>query len=90
MQNLPILSTSQVLPRLVQASLQDSLTDTPVVLLQGPRQCGKTTLARSVAEPAGFGYLSFDDDNLVRAARADPLGRLFALPMQALTCGSSY
>lgn len=80
MQNLPILSTSQVLPRLVQASLQDSLTDTPVVLLQGPRQCGKTTLARSVAEPAGFGYLSFDDDNLVRAARADPLGFVTDLP----------
>lgn len=80
MQNLPILSTSQVLPRLVQVSLQDSLTDTPVVLLQGPRQCGKTTLARSVAEPAGFGYLSFDDDNLVRAARADPLGFVTDLP----------
>lgn len=80
MQNLPILSASQVLPRLVQASLQDSLADTPVVLLQGPRQCGKTTLARSVAEPAGFGYLSFDDDNLVRAARADPLGFVTDLP----------
>lgn len=63
-----------MLPRLAQLSLQASLADTPVVLLQGPRQCGKTTLARTVAEPADFGYLSFDDDNLVRAARADPLG----------------
>ncbi|MBK6998739.1 MAG: hypothetical protein IPH35_01755 [Rhodoferax sp.] len=53
MQNLPILSTSQVLPRLVQTSLQDSLTDTPVVLLQGPRQCGKTTLARCAGRPTG-------------------------------------
>ena len=80
MQNLPVLPITQVLPRLAQASLQASLTDTPVVLLQGPRQCGKTTLARSVAEPAGFGYLSFDDDNLVRAARADPLGFVTDLP----------
>jgi predicted AAA+ superfamily ATPase len=80
MDNLPALPTTQVLPRLVEAALQASLADTPVVLLQGPRQCGKTTLARCVAEPAGFGYLSFDDDNLVRAARADPLGFVTDLP----------
>lgn len=80
MLNLPLLQATPALPRLVQASLQASLADTPVVLLQGPRQCGKTTLARSVAEPAGFGYLSFDDDNLVRAARADPLGFITDLP----------
>ena len=80
MHNLPALPTTQVLPRLVEVALQASLADTPVVLLQGPRQCGKTTLARSVAEPAGFGYLSFDDDNLVRAARADPLGFVTDLP----------
>ena len=69
-----------MVPRLAQAGLQASLADTPVVLLQGPRQCGKTTLARCVAEPAGYGYLSFDDDNLVRAARADPLGFVTDLP----------
>lgn len=80
MLNQPLLSTSAVLPRLAQAALQASLNDTPVVLLQGPRQCGKTTLARSVAEPTGYGYLSFDDDNLVRAARADPLGFITDLP----------
>lgn len=69
-----------MVPRLAQAGLQASLADTPVVLLQGPRQCGKTTLVRCVAEPAGYGYLSFDDDNLVRAARADPLGFVTDLP----------
>ncbi len=65
---------------MAQASLQASLADTPVVLIQGPRQCGKTTLARTVAEPAGYGYVSFDDDNLVRAAQADPLGFVSDLP----------
>ncbi|MFZ4478326.1 MAG: ATP-binding protein [Rhodoferax sp.] len=65
---------------MVQANLQASLADTPVVLIQGPRQCGKTTLARAVAEPRGYGYLSFDDDNLVRAARADPSGFVADLP----------
>lgn len=68
------------LDRLVRANLEASLADTPVVLVQGPRQCGKTTLARAVAEPAGYGYLSFDDQNLVRAARADPLGFVTDLP----------
>lgn len=80
MQNSPLSTTSALLPRLAYASLQASLADTPVVLLQGPRQCGKTTLARVVAEPAGLGYLSFDDDNLARAARADPLGFVTDLP----------
>ena len=75
----PILPNS-VYARLVQDRLLESLADTPVVLLQGPRQCGKTTLARSIGEPAGFGYLSFDDDNMVRAAHADPLGFVTGLP----------
>ena len=71
---------NSVYARLVQDRLLESLADTPVVLLQGPRQCGKTTLARSIGEPAGFGYLSFDDDNMVRAAHADPLGFVTGLP----------
>jgi predicted AAA+ superfamily ATPase len=65
---------------MVEENLRTSLTDTPVVLIQGPRQCGKTTLARAVAEPRGYGYISFDDDNLVRAARADPMGFVSDLP----------
>lgn len=65
---------------MVQENLQASLADTPVVLIQGPRQCGKTTLARTVAEPLGYGYISFDDDNLARAARADPIGFVTDLP----------
>ena len=71
-------------PRLLERSLLASLSDTPVVLLQGPRQCGKTTLARQVAEPLGFGYLSLDDDNLVRAAKADPLGFVMDLPPKVI------
>ncbi len=60
--------------------MTEALADTPVVLLHGPRQCGKTTLARTVAEPAGYGYLTFDDDNLVAAAKADPVGFVADLP----------
>ena len=72
--------SSTPFPRFAQARLTEALADTPVVLLHGPRQCGKTTLARTVADPAGYGYLTFDDDNLVAVAKADPVGFVADLP----------
>lgn len=51
-------------PRHILPRLTEALADTPVVLIQGPRQSGKTTLARSVGDAAGYAYLSFDDDVL--------------------------
>ncbi|MDP2367095.1 ATP-binding protein, partial [Rhodoferax sp.] len=77
---LPLLSHAPALPRLAQARLLASLADTPVVLIQGPRQCGKTTLARTVAARAGYAYVTFDDDKQLLAARADPQGFVNALP----------
>ena len=47
------------LPRALEASLRAALADTPVACLLGPRQCGKTTLARALAPR--YGYVSFDD-----------------------------
>lgn len=68
-----------VLPRLTEA-----LADTPVVLVHGPRQCGKTTLARMVGDEAGYSYVSFDDDVLRAAAQADPVGFVADLPAKAV------
>ena len=34
------------IPRYVQRRLAEALEDSPVVLIHGPRQCGKTTLAQ--------------------------------------------
>lgn len=84
MPDLPLLSNALTLPRRLQSHLLECLADTPVVLVQGPRQCGKTTLARTVAMPAGYGYISFDDENLVRAARVDPLGFVSDLPARVV------
>ena len=61
-------------PRLLQPRLEEALDDTPVVLIHGPRQCGKTTLAQKVGAQRGYRYLTFDDVNLVAAAQADPVG----------------
>lgn len=46
-------------------SIKTALTDTPVVLIIGARQVGKTTLAISLAED----YLTFDDANVVATAK---------------------
>ena len=49
--------------------LRAALADTPVVFLNGPRQAGKTTLARQFPGR----YFSFDDP-ITLAAAQDPLG----------------
>jgi|SRR5579859_396631 len=50
-----------------------ALSDTRVVLLAGPRQAGKTTLARSLSNEKRT-YLTLDDATTLAAARADPAG----------------
>jgi predicted AAA+ superfamily ATPase len=61
-------------PRHILPRLTEALADTPVVLIHGPRQSGKTTLARSVGDAVGYAYLSFDDDVLRASAQNDPVG----------------
>jgi len=71
-----------VFPRHLSASLHTALQDTPVVCLLGPRQCGKTTLARTL-EPR-YAYLSFDDVATLAFAQNDPSGFVAALPPCAI------
>lgn len=56
------------------------LADTPVVLIHGPRQSGKTTLARQVGDRMGYAYFSFDDSVTRASAAADPTGFVDNLP----------
>lgn len=67
-------------PRFTLPLLTEALQDTPVVLIHGPRQCGKTTLARAVGDAAGYAYISFDDDVLRASVLADPVGFVADLP----------
>lgn len=75
--------TSGLYPRYVEPRLVEALADTPVVLIHGPRQAGKTTLAQAVGEPRGYSYITFDDDVARAAAEADPAGFVFDLPDRA-------
>jgi hypothetical protein len=71
-------------PRFAEAPLVDALGDTPVVLIHGPRQSGKTTLAQRIGESRGYAYFSFDDGVPLSAARTDPLGFVADLPERAV------
>ncbi|MCR4304890.1 MAG: ATP-binding protein [Gallionella sp.] len=54
--------------------LVDALADTPVVLLNGARQTGKSTLAQSLAASNAYRYLTLDDRVVLAAAKDDPAG----------------
>lgn len=64
-----------MIPRAIEPLLLEAWNDRPVVFLQGPRQSGKTTLVRRVAEhKPGVEYRTFDDLATLGAARGDPAG----------------
>ena len=69
-----------IVPRFVEPRLAEALEDSPAVLIHGPRQSGKTTLARRFGQDRGYVYLNLDDDTLRDAAEADPLGFAADLP----------
>ena len=75
---------TSLFPRYAEARLLEALADSPAVLIHGPRQCGKTTLARLVGERLGYEYLSFDDDVARGSAQADPAGFVADLPERAI------
>ena len=71
-------------PRFAEPRLTEALADSPIVLIHGPRQCGKTTLARIIGERKGYAYVSFDDAVLCTAAQADPVGFAGDLPERVI------
>ena len=71
-------------PRFAEPRLAEALTDSPVVLIHGPRQCGKTTLALRTGERAGYAYFNFDDPVALAAATEDPVGFVADLPEHAI------
>lgn len=71
-------SDQSYLPRNLRQALKEALSDTPVVCLLGPRQCGKSTLSRH-CEPDRH-YVSLDDRAYLELALYDPQGFVDDLP----------
>src|SRR4030066_2552220 len=69
---------TQIYPRYIQPRIAEAWADTPVVLLSGPRQAGKTTLARQFAKK-NRKFLTLDDELTLLAARQDPVGLVRSL-----------
>ena len=66
---------------IIMRPLRDALADSPVVLVNGARQTGKTTLVQELASGTRRrAYVSLDDAGFLAAARADPAGFLAGLP----------
>jgi hypothetical protein len=63
--------------------ISTALADTPVVLLIGPRQCGKTTLVREMCGNRRE-YVTLDEDTVLQAARNDPTGFVRGFDMVAI------
>jgi uncharacterized protein len=61
-----------LLARSAEAIIQTAMTDTPVVVLNGPRQVGKTTLTRNLNYPGTVDFVTLDDETNRLAAQHDP------------------
>ena len=71
-------NTNYRYPRQAEARVVEGMADTPVVLVAGPRQAGKTTLVSHIAGQE-MRYLTLDDDVTLLAAREDPAGLIRSL-----------
>ncbi|WP_456443291.1 ATP-binding protein [Caldithrix abyssi] len=63
----------RITPKILQA-----LKFSPVVLLNGARQTGKTTLVKAIAKEKSFRYVTLDDLTTLHAAKSDPQGFIAA------------
>lgn len=69
-------SARRFLPRAVEPRLREALADTPVIVVNGARQAGKTTLATSLLSGGIGSFTTLDDPDTRDAAQADPAGFL--------------
>jgi predicted AAA+ superfamily ATPase len=65
---------SGILPRNVETLALATVKDTPVAIIQGARQVGKSTLASMLAAQLNSKQVTFDNPSSLLSAREDPLG----------------
>src|SRR5713226_8744442 len=78
------MATKALYRRIAESTLAAALSDTPVVLIHGPRQSGKTTIAQRAGTRRKYPYYTFDDATTLAAARADITGFVARLGQHAV------
>lgn len=67
-------SLTGLVPRHAAAAVLQSLREAPVVVVNGPRQAGKTTLVRDqLRSSIGGSFVTLDDEDQLQACLADPV-----------------
>lgn len=69
-------------PRKLAPLIGEMLNEFRIVYLTGPRQAGKTTLARALADKLGMKYLTLDQQAVLESATQDPHGFIQSLDLQ--------
>ena len=70
--------------RHAEALVRGALDDTRIVAIVGPRQSGKTTLARRIAGDDERPYITLDDEQFRRFAESDPAGFVRSQPVAVI------
>jgi len=65
--------------RNLQATILELLDEFRIVYLTGPRQSGKTTLSRAIADNRSMGYITLDDQATLASVENDPHGFIRSL-----------
>jgi len=60
--------------RNLKTKITKGLRFSPIVLLVGPRQCGKTTLSKQLGNEQEMEFISFDEVSMLALAQFDPSG----------------
>lgn len=68
----------EIVARPLKKVIEEALLDTPVVSVLGPRQVGKSTLAKMISPHRK--YITLDDENLLQLAFQDSSGFIQSLP----------
>lgn len=64
--------------RFLYPQIEEALEDTPVIMIAGARQTGKSTFCQQLQHDKIFtgDYVTLDDPTLLNAAQKDPMGFL--------------
>ena len=77
-------SPGTLVARHAETQVRAALDDTRIVAIVGPRQSGKTTLARRIAGDDARPFITLDDEQFRRFAEDDPAGFVRSQPVAVI------